>query len=430
MDKAAELIDASGLRASRVRYSVLALVCSLSVVTYLDRVCIARSASFIITDLGLTRTQMGTVFSAFALAYALFEVPSGWLGDRIGPRKVLTRIIVWWSVFTAFTGLVHRLWTLIAVRFLFGAGEAGAYPNTSKIISRWVPTVERGFAQGMVWMCGRLGGALAPGLAGLMIAQMGWRPSFWVFGLVGFAWASFFWAWFRDTPQEKLDVNEAELRIIQGGHASSSSTHDAHVRVPWGRLIRSGNLWSICWMYFCMAYGWYFYITWFPEYLDGRGFSMMKAGIYGGMPLFFGAFGCGLGGVLTDYVVKRTGNLKNRRYIGSAGFFLGTLCMLASVWAKDPRAAVLSISMASFFGDMTMGSSWAVCLDVGHELAGTVTGCMNTWGNLGGVLSPFVTGFLVQHYGRWDLPIALSGGIFFVGALLWLRIDPTQSVLE
>jgi len=252
---AAGLDDAihAPVRPSRVRYAVLAFVCALSVITYLDRVCIAGSAPFITSELGLTPSQMGFVFGAFTLAYAAFEVPSGWLGDMIGPRKVMTRIVVWWSVFTTLTGLVHRLWSLIAVRFLFGAGEAGAYPNTTKVISRWMPRAERGFAQGMVWMCGRAGGAFAPGLVIFMIARMGWRPTFWIFGTIGLFWAALFWSWFRDTPKEKARVNEPELLIIQAGQGSAAPSRNAQFRVPWSRLLLSGNLWAICWMYFCMA---------------------------------------------------------------------------------------------------------------------------------------------------------------------------------
>ena len=201
MDRAVGVVDVAGLGASRVRYAVLALVCSLSLVSYLDRVGISGGAPFIVSDLGLTPVQMGFVFSAFTLAYASFEIPSGWLGDTIGPRKVITRIVLWWSAFTTLTGLVHHFATLLTVRFLFGAGEAGTYPNATKVLSRWMPTVERGFGQGMVWMSGRLGGAFAPALVVFMIARMGWRPTFWIFGVVGVAWAAFFWCWFRDRPR-------------------------------------------------------------------------------------------------------------------------------------------------------------------------------------------------------------------------------------
>jgi len=426
MDHTAQLIGVSRAGATRVRYAVLAFMCSLSVITYLDRVCISGSAPYIISDLGLTPVEMGLAFTAFGIAYAAFEVPSGWLGDMIGPRKVMTRIVVWWSVFTTLTGLARNLSSLVAVRFLFGAGEAGAFPNTTKVISRWMPTVERGFAQGVVWMCARMGGAFAPGLVVFMISRMGWRPTFWVFGALGLVWAVLFWSWFRDTPSEKPGVNEMELHIIQRGQ----TLRPARRQVPWARLLLSGNLWAICWMYFGMAYGWYFYITWLPTYLKARGATMLQAGVYGGMPLFLGAIGCGLGGVLTDYVVRKTGNVRNRRYIGFVGFFLGSLSMLASVLFESPLHSVLALSLASFFGDLTMGSCWAVCLDVGHELAGTVSGCMNTWGNVGGALSPFMAGWLVQHFNNWNLPIVISGGIFLAGALLWLVIDPTKSVLE
>jgi MFS family permease len=416
-------ISSDGLRPSRVRHQVLAWICSLSLLTYLDRVCIAGSAPYITEDLSLTPVQMGWAFSAFAMAYALFEIPGGWMGDRIGPRLIITRIVVWWSVFTIWTGLVNRLWTLITVRFLFGAGEAGAYPNAAKVFSRWMPDVERGFATGLMWMCGRWGGAFAPGLVVLMIGFVGWRATFWVFGAIGIVWAVFFFRWFRNNPEENTSVNRAELELIRRGQDPAPA---GHLRVPWSRLVRSGNLWAICWMYFCMAYGWYFYITWLPTYLRSRGISMA----FGGLPLLFGGVGCFLGGMLTDFVVRRTGNLKRRRVIGFGGFFLGSLAMLASTQIADPLAAVLTISLASFFGDLTMGSCWAVCLDVGHELAGTVSGAMNMWGNFAGFLFPVVTGFLVQQFGRWDLPIMVSSAVFFAGALLWLRIDPTESVLK
>jgi len=416
-----------GLRAGRptsVRYFVMAWVCSLSVVTYLDRVCISASAPYITSDLGLDPVEMGYVFSAFAVAYALFEIPGGWLGDRIGPRKVITRIVVWWSVFTVFTGLVNKLWTLMVVRFLFGAGEAGAYPNAAKIFSRWMPRSERGFSTGMMWMFGRGGGAFAPALVVYLLNHMGWRTTFGVFGVIGIIWAAFFWWWFRDHPHEMPKVNQAEQALIQAGHEQRDEID--HANVPWGRLLRSGNLWTIMWMYFTFSYGWYFYITWMPTYLKSRGVSMS----YGGMPLLFGAIGSVLGGLLTDYVVRKTGNLKNRRWIGFGGFFLGSLAMAASVTVDDPLESLVVISMASFFGDLTLASCWAVCMDVGHELAGTVSGAMNMWGNLAGFVAPTVTGYLMKYFGNWNIPIVVSSVIFFIGALLWLRIDPTKSVIR
>src|SRR2546428_1815795 len=380
MDHTAQVIGVSRAGATRVRYAVLAFMCSLSVITYLDRVCISGSAPYIVSDLGLTPVEMGLAFTAFGIAYAAFEVPSGWLGDMIGARKVMTRIVVWWSVFTTLTGLVRNLSSLVAVRFLFGAGEAGAFPNSTKVISRWMPTGGRGFARGVVWMCARMGGALAPGLVVFMISRMGWRPSFWVFGVLGLVWAVLFWSWFRDTPGEKPGVNEMELQIIQRGQ----TLRPARRQVPWTRLLLSGNLWAICWMYFGMAYGWYFYITWLPTYLKARGATMLQAGVYGGMPLFLCALGCGLGGVLTGYVVKKTGNVSNRRYIGFRGSFLRSPSIAGDLVFCSPVHSDLALSLASFFGYLTLRSCWAVCLDAAHKLAGTVYRFINTSGTFRG----------------------------------------------
>jgi MFS family permease len=420
----AEVTPLSTERPSRVRYLVLACVCSLSVISYLDRVCMSVASPFIRADLGMDEVKMGTVFSVFALFYALFEIPGGWMGDRIGPRKVITRIVLWWSTFTVLIGTVNRYWTLLLVQSLFGAGEAGGYPNAAKIFSRWMPRSERGLSTGMMWMFGRGGGAFAPALVVILLNHMRWRSVFAVFGVIGIAWATFFWLWFRDHPEEMKGVNAAEVELIQRGRVARDQID--HANVPWGRLLRSGNLWTIMWMYFTFSYGWYFYITWMPTYLKSRGVSMS----YGGMPLLFGAVGSVLGGLLTDYVVRKTGNLKNRRYIGFAGFFLGSIAMATSVTIDNPMESLVVISMASFFGDLTLASCWAVCMDVGHELAGTVSGSMNMWGNLAGFVAPTVTGYLLKHFGSWNIPIVVSSVIFFIGALLWLRIDPTKSVIH
>jgi MFS transporter, ACS family, glucarate transporter len=411
-------------RPSRVRFLVLAWVCSLAVLSYLDRVCMSVASPYIRTDLGMDEVQMGTVFSAFALFYALFEIPGGWMGDRIGPRKVITRIVVWWSAFTILIGTVTRYGVLLITQALFGAGEAGGFPNAAKIFSRWMPRAERGLSSGMMWMCGRAGGAFVPALVVMLMTHMKWRYVFMIFGAIGMVWAVLFWLWFRDHPEEMKGVNAAEVELIQRGRIQRDQID--HASVPWGRLLRSGNLWTIMWMYFSFSYGWYFYITWMPTYLKSRGVSMS----YGGMPLLFGAFGSVFGGLLTDYVVRKTGNLKNRRYIGFAGFFLGSIAMATSVTIDNPIESLVVISMASFFGDLTLASCWAVCMDVGHELSGTVSGCMNMWGNLAGFVAPTVTGILLKQFGNWNIPIIVSSVIFFMGAILWLRIDPNESVIH
>jgi ACS family glucarate transporter-like MFS transporter len=316
----------------------------------------------------------------------------------------------------------------VVIRFLFGAAESSVGPNASKVISGWLPSTKWGMAQGTMWMSGRLGGAFAPGLVVAIAPLLGWRGGFWFFTAIGCAWAVFFWFWFRDNPEENSGVNEDQLRIIRGGERSPSGHH--FVRLPWRKLLRSRVAWTICGMYFCFSYGWHFYMTWFPTYIKEQGFSSAQIGLLGGLPFFFGAFGCVAGGLLTDYVVKSTGNLANRRYIGAVGFLLMALCMFLVARLENAMACVLTISMASFFGDLTLSSCWAVCMDVAHEYAGTMTGLMSTCGNLGGFLFPVVSGYLVQSTGSWKVPILVSGSIFLVGSILWLKIDSRQSVFE
>jgi MFS transporter, ACS family, glucarate transporter len=416
------------VRASHVRYAVAAAIFLLAVISYVDRTCISVSGPFLAADLGLSSFQMGFVYGAFILSYGLFAVPGGLLGDKIGGRKVITGLVLLFSLFTALTGVVHALWSLVLVRFLFGAAESSVGPNSSKVIAKWLPPSRWGLAQGSMWMSGRLGGAFAPGLVVGLAPLLGWRGGFYFFAAIGCIWATLFWFWFRDNPEEKSGVTEEEIRIIRDKEISSPSAH-GFVKLPWGNLLRNRVLWTICGMYFCFSYGWHFYMTWFPTYMKAQGFSTAQIGLLGGLPYFFGAFGCVAGGLLTDYVVKTTGNVRNRRYIGCMGFLLMATCMFLVAGMHNAMAAVLTISMASFFGDLTLSSCWAVCMDVGHEYAGTITGIMSTSGNIGGFLFPIVSGFLVQSTGSWKLPIIVSGTIFLIGSMLWLKIDSRQSVL-
>src|SRR6266850_3831102 len=288
---------------TRARFTLLRFAFFLSVVTFLDRVCIASAASSIREDLHLTAVEMGWVFSAFTLAYAIFEIPSGWLGDTIGPRKVLTRIVLWWSVFTMATGAAWNYTSLLAFRFLFGAGEAGAFPNASRSFSQWFPTRERGRAHGIIFMGTRLGGALAPPLAVALIAAIGWRRSFWVFGSLGVFWAGLWWRWFRDDPAKHPSVNANELEIIQ--HDRTVGTKGQGIE--W-RFLLSRNLLFICLTYFDFGYGLYFYLTWLQTYLrEARGFSASQASLLASLVLLSGAGASIIGGFWTDSWVKRYG---------------------------------------------------------------------------------------------------------------------------
>src|SRR5256712_11406286 len=267
---------------TRVRGRVLTFAFLLTVITYLDRVCISAAAPAMMADLGLSALQMGYVFSAFLLAYSLFEVPSGWLGDVRGPRRVLTRIVLWWSAFTMLTGAARGFRSLVSIRFLFGAGEAGAFPNVARSFSRWFPARERGRANGVLFLGSRLGGMLSAPVALLVIARWGWRTSFVVFGTIGIVWASAWYVWYRDRPEEHPSVGHEELAWIR----QDGAVKQHRAPTPWRALLTSRNLYAICGMYFAFGYGLYFYFTWLPTYLIRElGFSLLGGGVFAALPL-------------------------------------------------------------------------------------------------------------------------------------------------
>ena len=253
-----------GERPTHVRYGVIVFAVALAVVTYIDRVCISQAAPAIVRDLKLSPVQMSYAFTAFIWAYALFEVPGGFLGDWMGPRRVLMRIVLWWSVFTAATGWAWNLASLTVTRALFGAGEAGCFPNLTKAFTTWLPHEERVRAQGIMWLSARWGGAFTPYLVYLVLQLVSWRRAFEIFGAVGIVWAVLFYRWYRDNPKDNRHMNAAELALLRG----SDELAHGHSNVPWGKILRSPTVWLLCAQYFCLSYGWYFYITWLPTYLQ------------------------------------------------------------------------------------------------------------------------------------------------------------------
>jgi ACS family glucarate transporter-like MFS transporter len=409
--------------ATRTRYTLLYFACALSVITYIDRVCIGSSAPSIRAELGLSAVQMGWIFSAFTFAYAVFEIPSGWLGDVLGPRKTLMRIVLWWSVFTSASGMAWNFPSLLMARFLFGAGEAGAYPNMSRSFSRWFPATERGGAHGAVFMSSRLGGAIAPPLVILIISAAGWRASFWIFGLLGIFWSVCWWRWFRDDPAAHPSVSAAELALIKAGTPATT-----RVRVHWRDLLDL-NLLCICSMYFCIGYGLYFYLTWLPTYFkEARGFSTKEAAWLSGAVLLTEGVAAMTGGWLTDRLTARHG-LKVGRSIGAVAMPLSGLLILWAALTSHPIAAAVSIALAAGFADLCLSPSWAMCHDVGGESAGTVTGAMNTLGNLGGAISPLVVGYSVQIWGSWSTPLVITACVYFIGGALTLVCNPHRRLI-
>jgi len=397
-------------------------------VTYLDRICISAAAPSIMADLRLTMLQMGAVFSAFTLAYSLFEVPSGWRGDVVGARRVLTRVVLWWSGFTMLTGAAWSLRSLLVIRFLFGAGEAGAFPNLLRAFSRWFPARERGRANGVLFLGSRLGGALAPPLAIVLIQRWGWRASFVVFGSLGIAWALAWRAWYRDDPAEHLAVDAEELAWIRQDEASARPPK-GRLEVPWRGLFTSPNLYAVCGMYFAFGYGLYFYFTWLPTYLvRGLGFSALAGGFFAGLPFVLAGAADLAGGWLTDRLSLSYGLRAGRFYLGCTAFGACALLLVGSTRAASPVAKAVLLALALAGADLALAACWAVCLDIGARYAGIVTGAMNTFGNLGGFVGPLVVGYALERGSSWSVPFSITAAVYALGALLWLAIDPHRQL--
>jgi ACS family glucarate transporter-like MFS transporter len=410
-------------RATRTRHWVVVLAVTLAMITYIDRVCISQAAPHIRDALGLNDAQMGKIFAAFGLAYALFEIPSGFLGDWLGPRKVLMRVVLWWSLFTAATGRVWSFWSLWITRFMFGAGEAGCFPNLTKAFTLWLPKTERTRAQGIMWMSARWGGAFTPLLVVWVFMLVDWRNAFAIFGGIGVVWAVIFYWWFRDRPRDHRAVNAAELELLRENEANLTG----HAHMPWGKLIASPTVWGLWGQYFCISYGWYFYITWLPMYLkEARGVTLGKSAFLAGLPLFLGGLGCLLAGFLLGWLVRHSFSVTlSRRLLGLVGCTAASGLLLWSAYIKNPQLAMISMGLAGFANDLTLPGAWSACMDVGGRCAGTLSGSMNMMGNFGGMAGPLVVGLILQHTNRnWEITFWISSAIYFLGGLCWLFIDP------
>ncbi len=417
-------------RPTHARYWVIVFAITLSVITYIDRVCISQAAPKITGDLGLTPVQMGAAFSAFAWAYALFEIPGGWLGDWLGPRKVLMRIVLWWSFFTAATGWVFSHVSLLIVRFLFGAGEAGCFPNLTKAFTIWLPQDERVRAQGIMWLAARWGGAFTPLLVVLVFQLMNWRRAFELFGALGVIWAFFFWRWFRDHPRDHKSVNEAELKLLKGADEMAAG----HANVPWRRFLGSGTVWLLWAQYFCISYGWYFYITWLPTYLkEARHLDFgARTAILAGLPLFFGGLGCFVCGMILPGVARLVGGtIRARRLMAALGCFAAGALLVVSVSFANPVLGIIAMAAASFCNDLVMPPAWGACMDVGGKFAGTLSGSMNMMGNLAGGMAPLIVGYILEHSNKnWALTFYISAAIYMAGMVCWMFIDPVTPLDE
>lgn len=413
---------------------------ALAVITYVDRVCISQAAPQIQADLGLSASQMGVAFAAFSIAYAIFEVPTGWLGDRTGPGRVLLRIVVVWSMFTAATGYCWNLLSLVLTRFWFGAGEAGCFPNLTKAFGIWLRTEDRTRAQGIMWLSARWGGAFTPLLVIWVMSFVSWRNTFVLFGFVGVLWAVLFSRWLRTAPKPAVDRLDAD-----------------HAQIPWRAILKSPSVWLLWLQYFCLTYGWFFYVTWMPTYLkETRGLMLNQNALMAwletllrqfispeqtqkvlvaaltAIPLFLGGFGA----LLSGFALPRLGDIlggvaRARRTLAIIGFGGASTLLVVSTFIRDPLIAMFAMGAASFSNDLTMPGTWSACMDIGGKFAGTLSGSMNMMGSIGAALAPLIIGWLLDHTGRnWELTFWISGIIYFCGGLCWLWLDPVTPLIK
>jgi sugar phosphate permease len=428
--------EAAAYKPTSTRWVVLFLISLMYLLTYMDRSNISVAAPAIAKEFGLSKTAMGFVFSAFLWAYAIGQIPGGWLGDRFGPRRVLLAIIPFWSLTVVATGLNTGVISLIAIRFILGLSEAGAFPIATRAMQLWFAKSERGLVHGVTHSFSRFAVAITPFVAVSIMVAFGWRTIFFIFGLAGLLWSASFYMFYRNRPEEHKSVNQAELAHIRGrnpdGSIKSSVDPKSRPAVPWKTIFGSPNMWYIAAGYGCFFYGTYFFLTWFPTYLlEYRHLSLKSLGIVASLPLLAGMVGDIAGGTLTDRVYRKTGKLKlARRIVAAPCLLASSVCLIPAATTHSATTAVVCLTASLFFLEMVIGPAWAVPMDVGGEYSGTVTGVMNMAGALAASLSPVVFGFFAER-GFWIAPFLVTAGMLLSGALIWtFLIDPEKSVVK
>ncbi len=381
----------------------LALLALLSIITFLDRNAISFAGIEITRELGLSESQFGWILAAFTISYGLFEIPTGLWGDRFGEKKTLSRVVIWWSVFTSLTGLVGGFASLFVVRFLFGAGEAGAYPNASIAVRKWFNVEERGRAQAVIWMSSRIGGAITPFVIIPMQMNFGWRTTFYLLGVIGVLWVVLWMLFYKtrdDAPVEKTE--------------STSS---------WQEIANTKNFWFLMVVYYCYASGVFFFISWLPKYLhQGRGIPQEELTYSTSLPFILAAIGCLFGGTLSDYLVKKMGIIWGRRIVPLVGLSLSGIVMLIATFTDNNSITIIMLALGLAFMDVTAPVAWAVATGLGKNHSGAITGAMNTAGLLGGTIASLGIGYLISWTGDYNLPVEIIGVQLILGAILTLGI--------
>jgi MFS family permease len=407
------------------RQQVLSFLVVLAVITFLDRISISVAAARMQGDLHIETRRWGWILGAFVLSYGVFEIPTGALGDKLGPRRILTRIVLWWSAFTALTGLMRGFYGLLLTRFLFGMGEAGAYPNISAALARWFPSRSRAQAQGWIWGASRLGGALAPLIVVPLQRTVGWRITFLILGCLGVAWGVAWFVWYRDKPAEQPGITQEELTEIPDAITA------AHTPTKWKELLSSRQMQLLFAMYWCYGWGPWFYFSWYPLYLMKTAhLSEQQMGFFSALPYLLGVIANLLGGVVFDRVTERRGIRFAGRWIGSLSLF-GAAALMLGMTQIHQQALLVAVSALGFgVGDFMVPAAWAVAMNMGGDRAGTVTGAMNTAGQIGGFVCSVLAGYLVQSTDSYNAPVFVVAGVLITAAILFSRLDGSAKIFS
>jgi len=412
---------------------ILVLLVLLGVVTFLDRINISVAGSAIMQDLNISPDQWGWILSAFILSYGLMQIPMGALGDKRGHRMTLAVIVLWWSVFTIFTGMAGGFVGLLLIRLMFGVGEAGSSPCSTGVISRWFPKDKVGRAQGFVWAASRMGGALTPFIVIPVIATLGWRSAFYILGAVGVVWALVWFLYYRNNPSQMKGISAEELSEAPAVklYAETLVQEQPKVKIPWNQLLRARQFWLLLSMYFFYAFGSWFFFSWFPTFMElGRGFDRQQLTYAIAAPFVMSMIGNISGGYLTDHLAAKYGLKVGRKALGSGALILSALFMFLAAFIPGKLQVFIFLSLCFGVVDLMLPSAWALCIDLGKKYAGAVSGAMNTAGNLGGFVCATVFGYLVSSTGNYNLPLFLISGMLIISAVLFLFIDPTKQILK
>jgi MFS family permease len=409
------------------RYQVLLMLSLLSMITFLDRVSLSAASTHIMESLSISTIQWGWILGIFTISYALFEVPTGWLGDMYGGKKILMRVVIWWSIFTILTGFANGFWMLLSIRFLFGVGEAGAYPNTSIILSKWFPAFERARAQAMIWGASRVGAALTPFIVLPIQQHYGWQSSFYILGVIGIIWCVFFFKTQKEDPVNDPSISQEELHEIVTHREMADA--NAHEKINFWSGFKYRNFTFLLIMYITYAIGAYFFQSWFHTYLE-KGRHMTKDSLLwaASLPYLLGMIGCLSGGWLSDKACAKWGKKWGRRIVPMIGLFVAGICIITAANISDNVTAIVCLGIGMAFMDVTAPAAWAVAMDLGGEKSGTVSGAMNSAGLLGAYVMTTMFGYLANNYG-YNFPLLVIGIIVLLGSILWLQINAEHKII-